>query len=81
MCTESLLPILRREGLLSSAIETRTIYTFGLLEGEIDNRMSRDHSLPQALSGSVFSPLRSGSRCPSRDRRTWKDAGPGRGPR
>ena len=39
MCTESLLPLLRREGLLSSAIETRTIHTFGLLEGEIDNRI------------------------------------------
>ena len=40
MCAESLLPILRQEGLLSSAIETRTIYTFGLLEGEIDNRIT-----------------------------------------
>ena len=40
MCAESLLPLLRREGLLSSAIETRTIHTFGLLEGEIDNRIS-----------------------------------------
>ena len=39
MCTESLLPILRQEGLLSSAIETRTIHTYGLLEGEIDNRL------------------------------------------
>ena len=37
--TESILPILRREGLMSSAIETRTIHTFGLLEGEIDNRL------------------------------------------
>ena len=40
MCTESLLPLLRQEGLLSSAIETRTIHTFGLLEGEIDNRIA-----------------------------------------
>ena len=40
MCTESLLPILRREGLLSPAIETWTIHTFGLLEGEIDNRIT-----------------------------------------
>ena len=40
MCAESLIPILRREGLLSSAIETRTIHTFGLLEGEIDNRIT-----------------------------------------
>ena len=40
MCAESLLPLLRREGLLSSAIETRTIHTFGLLEGEIDNRIA-----------------------------------------
>ena len=40
MCAESLLPILRREGLLSLAIETRTIHTFGLLEGEIDHRIS-----------------------------------------
>ncbi len=39
MCAESLLPLLRREGLLSSAIESRTIYTFGLLEGEIDRRL------------------------------------------
>ena len=39
-CTESLLPVLRQEGLLSSAIETRTIHTFGLLEGEIDNRIA-----------------------------------------
>ena len=39
MCTESLLPLLRRQGLLSSAIETRTIHTFGLLEGEIDSRL------------------------------------------
>ena len=39
MCAESLLPLLRREGLLSSAIETRTIHTFGLLEGEIDSRL------------------------------------------
>ena len=39
MCTESLLPILLREGFLSSAIETRTIHTFGLLEGEIDSRL------------------------------------------
>ena len=39
MCVESLLPLLRREGLLSSAIETRTIGTFGLLEGEIDSRL------------------------------------------
>ena len=40
MCAESLLPLLRRQGLLSSAIETRTIHTFGLLEGEIDNRIA-----------------------------------------
>ncbi|MYC27353.1 MAG: competence/damage-inducible protein A [Nitrospira sp. SB0662_bin_26] len=39
MCAESLLPLLRQEGLLSSAIETRTIHTFGLLEGEIDMRL------------------------------------------
>ena len=39
MCAESLLPMLRQEGLLSPAIETRTIHTFGLLEGEIDNRI------------------------------------------
>ena len=39
MCAELLLPILRKEGLLSSAIETRTIHTFGLLEGEIDSRL------------------------------------------
>ena len=39
MCAESLLPLLRRQGLLSSAIETRTIHTFGLLEGEIDTRL------------------------------------------
>lgn len=39
MCAASLLPLLRREGLLSSAIETRTIHTFGLLEGEIDSRL------------------------------------------
>ena len=39
MCTESLLPLLRRDGFLSLAIETRTIHTFGLLEGEIDNRI------------------------------------------
>ena len=37
---ESLLPVLRREGLLSSAIEIRTIHTFGLLEGEINDRIS-----------------------------------------
>ena len=40
MCAESLLPLLRQEGLLSSAIESRTIHTFGLLEGEIDNRIA-----------------------------------------
>lgn len=40
MCAESLLPLLRRQGLLSSAIETQTIHTFGLLEGEIDNRIA-----------------------------------------
>lgn len=39
MCTESLLPVFRQEGLLSLAIQTRTIYTFGLLEGEIDRRL------------------------------------------
>lgn len=39
MCAESLLPILRQEGLLSPAIEIRTIHTFGLLEGEIDSRL------------------------------------------
>ncbi len=39
MCAESLLPLLRREGLLASAIEARTIHTFGLLEGEIDSRL------------------------------------------
>ncbi len=39
MWEESLLPILRREGLPSSSIETRTIHTFGLLEGEIDRRL------------------------------------------
>ena len=39
MCAESLLPLLRQEGLLSPAIETRTIHTFGLLEGEVDNRI------------------------------------------
>ena len=39
MCAESLLQILRQEGLLSPAIETRTIHTFGLLEGEIDSRL------------------------------------------
>ncbi len=37
---ESLLPVLRRDGFLSSAIETRTIHTFGLLEGEINDRLS-----------------------------------------
>ncbi len=37
---ESLLPVLRRDGLLSSAIETRTIHAFGLLEGEINDRIS-----------------------------------------
>ena len=39
MYAESILPMLRQEGLLSSAIEIRTIHTFGLLEGEIDNRI------------------------------------------
>lgn len=39
MCVESLLPVLRQEGLLSPPIETRTIHTFGLLEGEIDTRL------------------------------------------
>jgi len=39
MCAESLLPLLRQEGLPASAIETRTIHTFGLLEGEIDRRL------------------------------------------
>jgi len=39
MWTDSLLPILQREGFLSSAIETRTIHVFGLLEGEIDTRL------------------------------------------
>ncbi len=40
MWGESLLPVLRRDGLLSSAIETRTIHAFGLLEGEINDRIS-----------------------------------------
>ncbi len=40
MFTESLLPMLRQEGLLSPAIETLTIHTFGLLEGEIDSRIA-----------------------------------------
>ncbi len=39
MWTESVLPMLRREGILSPAIETRTIQAFGLLESEIDNRL------------------------------------------
>ena len=39
MSTESLLALLRREGLLAPAIKMRTIYTFGLLEGEIDMRL------------------------------------------
>lgn len=39
MWTESLLPVLRRNGFVSSAIETRTIHTFGLLESEIDSRL------------------------------------------
>lgn len=39
MCAELLLPMLRKEGLLSSAIEFRTIHTFGLLEGEVDRRL------------------------------------------
>ncbi len=39
MCAESLLPLLRRQGLLSPAIESRTIHTFGLLEGEVDRRL------------------------------------------
>ena len=39
MCADSLLPMLRQEGLLSSAIEIRTIHAFGLLEGEIDSRL------------------------------------------
>ena len=39
MCAESLLPLLRQEGLLSPAIETRTIHIFGPLEGEIDMRL------------------------------------------
>lgn len=39
MCTESLLPILRRDGFTAPAIETRTIQTFGLLESEVDNRI------------------------------------------
>ena len=39
MWTESLLPMLREEGLLSSAIQIRRIHTFGLIEGEIDNRI------------------------------------------
>ena len=39
ICAESLLPLLRQEGLLASAIETRTIHAFGLLEGEIDRRL------------------------------------------
>lgn len=37
---ESLLQVLRRDGLLSSAIETRTIHAFGLLEEEINDRIS-----------------------------------------
>ena len=37
--TESLLPMLSRAGLVSSAIETRMLQTFGLPEGEIDNRI------------------------------------------
>ena len=39
MWTESIMPLFRREGLLSSAIQTRTIHTFGLLESEIDSRL------------------------------------------
>lgn len=40
MWTESILPILRRKRLLSSAIETRTIHVFGLLEGEVEHRIA-----------------------------------------
>ncbi len=39
MWAESLLPFFRQEGLLAPAIPTRTIQTFGLLEGEIDHRL------------------------------------------
>ena len=40
MCAESLLPILRQgRTSVTSAIEARTIHTFGLLEGEIDSRL------------------------------------------
>ena len=58
VCTESLLPLLRREGLLSSAIETRTIHTFGLLEGEIDNRLAKLIPTPSPFRlGLLASPL------------------------
>ena len=39
MMTSAVLPILRRDGLLGPAIQTRTIQTFGLAEGEIDMRL------------------------------------------
>ncbi|MDE0144286.1 MAG: competence/damage-inducible protein A [Nitrospira sp.] len=55
---ESLLPGLRRDGLLSSAIETRTIHTFGLLESEIDSRLRE--FIPSASAfhlGLLASPL------------------------
>ena len=58
MWPESTLPILRREGLLSSAIESRTIHTFGLLEGEVDHRLMG--LIPTASSfrlGLLASPL------------------------
>ena len=39
MMTSAVLPILRRDGLLGPAVQTRTIRTFGLAEGEIDTRL------------------------------------------
>ncbi len=39
MVTAAVLPILRRDGLLGPALQSRTIHTFGLVEGEVDTRL------------------------------------------
>lgn len=39
MMASAVLPILRRDGLLGSSLQSRMIHTFGLVEGEVDARL------------------------------------------
>ena len=56
MYTEAVLPILVKEGNIGAGIESRSIHTFGLIEGVIDQRIS---SMVPASSGIRLSMLAS----------------------